>query len=57
MSKKSQNTHPYVVGLDIGYSNVKRVEGYADGMRPVNPPCVILRSLLAQTFAFISVCV
>ena len=29
----------------------------ADCMRPVNPPCVILRGLLAQTFAFISGCV
>ena len=34
MSKKSQNTAPYVVGLDIGYSNVKRVEGYADEASP-----------------------
>lgn len=34
MSKKSQNAAPYVVGLDIGYSNVKRVDGYADEASP-----------------------
>ncbi|MDT3723173.1 hypothetical protein [Pseudomonas oryzihabitans] len=30
MTRKNPTTPAFVVGLDIGYSNVKRVDGYAD---------------------------
>ena len=34
MTRKNHTTPAFVVGLDIGYSNVKRVDGYADAADP-----------------------
>ncbi len=34
---KNHTTPAFVVSLDIGYSNVKRVDGYADAQTPRNP--------------------
>lgn len=34
MTRKNHATPAFVVGLDIGYSNVKRVGGYADAAEP-----------------------
>lgn len=39
MATKQKGTQPFIVGLDIGYSNVKRVSGYADD----NDPEVVVR--------------
>ena len=34
MTRKNHTAPAFVVGLDIGYSNVKRVDGYADAAEP-----------------------